>query len=85
MLTFQPQETRYSIELTVDQFLDIEARDTHEDTPLYETLDKLYGVHDTDYNGHFGPSIFLTIGSMCDTIELKEKITNIILSYIAGN
>jgi hypothetical protein len=88
MLPFQPTHTSYAIPITVDEFSAIDNRDTenanNDDPELSNILDALDGVWDTDYNGHFGPSIFLTISSDCDTMLLKEKITNIILSYIAG-
>jgi hypothetical protein len=89
MLSFEPTNTSYCIPITVEQFLAMDNQDTlnvdNDDLELSEILDKLDGVWNTDYNGHFGPNIFLTIEADCDTIELKSKIANIILSHIAGS
>jgi len=49
---------------------------------LYEELDKLDGVNDTNYDGHFGPYIFLNIEVECDTPETHEQVIQIILRHL---
>lgn len=49
---------------------------------LSEKLDKLDGVFDVDYNGHFGAQIILTIDVEQDDAKLKRKIISIIKKHL---
>lgn len=51
--------------------------------PLYEKLGELDGVADVDYDGHFGPYVFLTIEKEHDTAETKRKIREIIKKHLS--
>jgi hypothetical protein len=44
-------------------------------------LDTIEGLCDTDYNGHFGPYIFVKIDFPDDTSQTREKIEKTINDY----
>lgn len=73
----------YTIEVDL---VKIEASDSEKDIHnkqdeiLYNQLSKLEGVSNADYNGHFGPYIWLTIEPEFETPELWLKIENLIKS-----
>jgi len=73
----------YCVELTLEQFLAIEALDdAHEAknaATLYDLLTAM-GAQHVEYNGHFGAAIFFTLPD-----ELQYRLADIILminSYI---
>ena len=45
---------------------------------LSDKLDELPGVSGTDYNGHFGAAVYLTIDADEDKPKLHERISRII-------
>lgn len=49
---------------------------------LSEKLDMVNGVTDSDYNGHFGHYIFLTIDSKYDNDETWNTIESVIKNHI---
>jgi len=48
------------------------------DEILSKKLDKIKGLNNVDYNGHFGPYIWLTIETECDTSETWSEIEKFI-------
>lgn len=67
----------YVVPVTVRQFTRIEARDDRQllaRETLGELLDKLPGVRDIEYNGHFGSHIFFRVDAEDDTPSLHAKI-----------
>lgn len=77
--------TRYTLYITRKELLKILANDgeQHLDDYLFSLLNKLPGVVDTDYDGHFGPHIFVTIEHEFDTEENWKVIEQTIADYIA--
>lgn len=71
------------IELFIIERHDEERMENSEDG-LSTLLDKVEGVSATDYNGHFGNSIFLTLEAEDDNTVTHDKIRNLINNYIAG-
>ena len=79
--------TCYAINMHVDQFTRITARDNEE--PTYETtlcalLDKLDGVSNVDYDGHFGAVIYLTLNVDQDTVSGRAQVMRTIRGYLDG-
>jgi len=80
--------TSRSYEIEIDDLMAIvNADNDHEDNgdwdqELNEKLDMVNGVTDTDYNGHFGHYIFLTIDSKYDNDETWNSIEKIIKEHI---
>lgn len=76
----------YSIEITPEQ-LQLICDHDHSWGTVPETLsgriDALEGLRNTDYNGHFGPYIFVNIDFPDDTYQRREKIEKVINDYTA--
>lgn len=65
----------YSIEMAEDVFLDMLNRDkNYSETPYVDRLMKIDGVSKVEYDGHFGPYVFLTVDVEDDTEETWSKI-----------
>ena len=67
----------YVVPVTARQFTRIEARDDRQllaRETLGELLDKLPGVRDIEYNGHFGSHIFFRVDAEDDTPSLHAQI-----------
>lgn len=75
----------YSIEITPDQLQLIcdhdDTCDTIEET-LSDRIDALEGLSETNYNGHFGPYIFVSIDFPDDTAQTRAKIDQLINDFI---
>ena len=72
----------YTIEVTVEDVLAILDYDEHNKPGLFEQLDNIEGVDNTDYDGSLGPNIYLSI-EYPDTNEetwnlIKETINQVI-------
>jgi len=50
--------------------------------PLYKKIDKVDGVNDADYNGHFGASIFYRVEAEHDNEETHAEIRRLIQEHI---
>ena len=51
----------YTIEVTDKDILKVLEYDERNNPGLFEQLDNIEGVDNTDYNGFFGPNIYLSI------------------------
>lgn len=82
--------TSYAVEidLTKMQHLLIsEAIYTSDRVPTHEQLDvKLMeiGCTKVDYNGHFGPYVYLTISYCDDTAAKRAEVLKLIQDHLAG-
>lgn len=68
---------QYTIEVDLLKIMDSDSFHENEnewDEILDQKLDKIKGVEDVDYNGHFGSYVFLTIETEFDTPELWLEI-----------
>lgn len=91
-LNFEITARKYAIEIPKDQFLSLLDSESHAtkgaafqkgEKTLSEKLDELPGVNDTDYDGHFGACIYLTIDADDDTPDLHQQITMVIAKHLA--
>jgi len=75
-------KTSYCIGLTVEEFVRILDGDKKafedDEKDLSQKLDALDGVYDTDYNGHFGPNVFVTIDKENDNMDTWSKIKELV-------
>ena len=60
-MIFNPNAIKFDIEVTKEELSKILDLDNEVDVPLYQELEKIEGVSEIDYDGHFGPYIFLTV------------------------
>ncbi len=75
--------TKYCIEITKGQMLKVLNKDSEAlDGHLFELLDKMYGIDEVDYDGTFGPRIFVTVGKDADNKEMWDSIFETINEYI---
>ena len=81
--------TTYTQSITSEEYNIITARDGENnchDQDLAGLIDKIEGVDDCDYNGHFGMKIFYRVEKQHDTPTLHSKIGKMINKYaINGN
>jgi hypothetical protein len=88
MLTLEKTATRYRIEIEVEEMQAIlcydEACGVERETgpTLCYKLSELPGVYKVDYNGHFGPAVFLTIDEESDRPRIHGQIKAIIRKHI---
>lgn len=87
----QPERlsSQYAMEIPLKDFMRILKQDTYQysDTEskgitLSEDIDKLDGVDDADYNGHFGNYIYYRVETKHDTPETHKKIQELTQAYI---
>lgn len=89
-MNFIPTAMSFCIELTKEDFLKIMEVDSKEenegnwDNTLFQKLDKIDGIVDVDYNGHFGANIWLQMDLEFSIREMAEKIKKIVKEHING-
>jgi hypothetical protein len=74
--------TNYSLDIPVDKMLEIMRKDGNCTVPLYIWLSNIKGVYSVDYNGHFGPHIFLSVEIEHDDAEVWDLIFKTIENYL---
>ena len=79
------QKTRYSVEISDNNLVTILDAENWCWTfkHLYEQLNALPGVLESDYNGHFGGQILYTLQAEADTQKAHATIAKIIKNHIA--
>lgn len=88
-LTFEAQSTRYAVVISRDDFIaltkaeEILAPGYYLSPSLSDRLDSLPGVWETEYNGHFGAAIYLTIDTDADSPAHREVLASIITDQLA--
>ncbi len=83
--TTEKVSSNYTIEVTVEQMLAILARDNESATEdcLHTQLARIDGIEDTvEYDGHFGPFVFVTIRDEEDEPNTWETILQTIDEYL---
>ena len=74
----------YSIEVDLLSIMTLDnarENDNDWDNTLFNLLDKIKGVSRVDYNGHFGPYVWLSIEAEHDTPETWERIEKTITEF----
>ena len=80
--------TSYCFEIEIEEFEAMEMRDEErweegEQISLFEILNAMEGVSDSDYNGHFGSFVYFTVNAeQVNDGETLRKIGDIILRYV---
>jgi len=76
------QKTHTLYTITVEDMITILDYDKKNNPGLFETLDNIEGVDNTDYDGSFGPNIYLSVEYQDDNEEtwnlIKETINQVI-------
>jgi len=81
----EPTDTKYSVEIGIQATLRCLEKDKelgHTNT-LSDRIDKVMGVYDGNYDGHFGPYIFYTVEKEYDTPATHAAIHKLIREYVA--
>lgn len=77
---------KYRVEITTKEMLKVLDKDLERDLKdtLYYQLQDLRYVITVDYDGHFGPYVFIEIAVIDDTNENWREILSIIENYLKG-
>ena len=81
ILSSNVSEIQYALQLSVDNFIAVERKDDEVDHPLHERLETLQNVVKIEYNGHFGPFIFVNI-TPTNPGETLDAIKDMIVQYV---
>jgi len=79
----------YCITMTTDQFADIMDRDeasylTERHVPLHTRIEDLgSSISKVDYDGHFGPHIFITILAGANEEKILRNVITLVEEYIS--
>lgn len=75
-------QTTYQIEMTVDEFTErgLVHDGDEKGYKVFSELNVLSGVREVEFNGHFGPNVFVTI----ETEHDNESTWNMIWEIIGG-
>jgi hypothetical protein len=74
-------EIQYCFQLSVDNFIAVERKDSEVDHSLHDRLEALDSVVKIEYNGMFGPFIFVSINPENPQRTLV-KIADVIEQYV---
>jgi hypothetical protein len=80
-------QLHYTVEVDLRKVMDIDSElenDNRWDDILNAKLDRIEGLCDTDYNGHFGNFIFITIDAEYDHLHKWEEIETTIKNFLKG-
>jgi hypothetical protein len=85
MISHEVVQTVYCIQLSKPEFKKIMLHDTiNRDKPLWRMLHKeVGGISDIEYNGHFGPNVWVTIDKEYDDGKTWNQIDEIITKIIS--
>jgi hypothetical protein len=83
MMDKEKLESRYAIYCPKDHLLRILELETgYQNETLDEILRQIDGVKDIEYNGHFGPYIYLTVETDVDNDKTWKQIKTEIRNFI---
>jgi hypothetical protein len=74
--------TAISYMISVEDLSAIMDKDDEHSPPLYLLLSSIEGVFDIEYDGHFGPHIYLSIEHEHDNQDIWKTIHKTIESYL---
>ena len=89
MYVFETTSVQIAYEISMEDFNAIDKRDQDRQDEdnwdnLSTLLDRIEGVSDTDYNGHFGLFLYFTIDAEHNTPEKRVEIGTLIFDYKNG-
>jgi multidrug efflux pump subunit AcrB len=90
MMIFTPTSIHFNIEINKNDLLAILERDKTEERnrnwndTLFNKLDRIDGVIDVNYDGHFGPNIHLRMDLNRSMRDTAEDVKKTIKEYING-
>lgn len=86
MLEKEVTSTSYCVELSIEEMLTLLGSDQvaweEDEENLVEKLEEIDGVSEVEYNGHFGPAVYLTVDNGNDTSDTWVEIYSCIRHFI---
>jgi len=74
--------TKYCVPYGLENFIKMSDIEIDGEISLYDQLDKIDGILDVEYNGHFGPNIFIEVDSDHDDLVLWSRVDRILKKFI---
>jgi len=74
--------TNYALDIPAEKLSAIMDKDCEAEDSLYMLLIKIDGVSDVDYNGHFGPHIYITLDIEYENEDVWKTIYKMIENYL---
>jgi hypothetical protein len=73
-------QVTYCVAMTVDEFTERGLINDGDDKgdKVFDSLNKLPGVYEVEFNGHFGPNVFITMAKKCDVPTTWDVIWEIL-------
>ena len=80
-MIFECIEKRYAVEIDIELFSILDSQD-YGSHRLHDDLDKISGVRDIEYNGHFGNFVYFSVSTSDDKPSLHKKIERCIEKHL---
>ncbi len=77
-MIFHPTSISYSIELDKDTFAKYLLNEDYENTLFSKLLDYVKHIESVDYDGHFGPYVFVEINLSSNLPKTLEEVKKVI-------
>ena len=74
--------TKYCVPYGLENYKKMIDIELDEEKSLYELLDSIEGIVEVDYNGHFGPNIWIEVDSDYDNLVLWSRIDRILKKFV---
>ncbi len=74
--------TKYVIAYGLENFKKMMDIEIDGEISLYDQLDKINGILDVEYNGHFGPNIFIEVDNDYNDLLLWAKVDRILKRFV---
>lgn len=87
-MKFTETMKQFCVELTKEEFIKILDKEKEQennndwDNHLFNELNKIDGVDDTDYNGHFGANIFFSFDVDYDEAATMKAVKKVIEKWV---
>ena len=79
--------SQYTVDIDLIKVMELDSELENEgdyDNHLYHLINRVRGVINVDYNGHFGPVIFIDIETEYDDENTWSGIEMVIDAYLSG-
>jgi multidrug efflux pump subunit AcrB len=74
--------TNYVIAYGLENFKKMTDIEIHKEKYLDDQLEKIDGILKIEYNGHFGPNIFIEVDNDYDNLVLWSRVDRILRKFV---